>query len=200
MVTKWKLSSEGSNRKYDAMKLTTAILAGACSALLLCGCATNSARIGALPNVPEIQPPKGQVFAFSLRAKGIQIYECQARKDDATQFEWSFKAPEADLFDRRGRKAGTHYKGPTWESKDGSRVVGETPRFYPADSNSIPWLLLRVVGQQTGPAGGTALSGALFIQRVNTAGGQAPPTGCSNAHDIGRKALVPYATDYVFYK
>jgi hypothetical protein len=38
-----------------------------------------------------------------------------------------------------------------------------------------------------------------FIQRVNTAGGVAPVTGCRAAKDVGKRALVPYTTDYVFY-
>jgi hypothetical protein len=39
------------------------------------------------------------------------------------------------------------------------------------------------------------------VQRVNTQGGIAPATaGCSQAADIGKKALVPYTADYVFYR
>jgi hypothetical protein len=66
--------------------------------------------------------------------------------------------------------------------------------------NSIPWLLLRVVGDEPGPTGGTTLAGTAFIQRVNTEGGVAPGAGCKSAKDIGKKALVPYSTDYVFYR
>ena len=65
---------------------------------------------------------------------------------------------------------------------------------------AIPWLLLRVVGDDPGPGGGTFFSGTTFIQRINTAGGKAPVTGCKNAGDIGKKALVPYSTDYVFHR
>ncbi len=39
-----------------------------------------------------------------------------------------------------------------------------------------------------------------FIQRLNTAGGSAPATGCSVATDVGRKAFVPYRADYFFYE
>jgi hypothetical protein len=28
----------------------------------------------------------------------------------------------------------------------------------------------------------------------------APVTGCKSAKDTGKKALVPYTTDYVFYR
>jgi hypothetical protein len=39
-----------------------------------------------------------------------------------------------------------------------------------------------------------------WIQRVNTAGGIAPADGCSIAADVGKKILVPYLADYVFYR
>ena len=75
--------------------------------------------------VPEaLRAPADQVLAFELRATGVQIYECRARKEDPAQFEWIFKAPEADLFDVSGQRVAKHYGGPTWESSDGSRVVG----------------------------------------------------------------------------
>jgi hypothetical protein len=65
---------------------------------------------------------------------------------------------------------------------------------------AIPWLLLQVVGTQSGPALGHKLTYTTYIQRVNTVGGIAPADGCSVATDVGRKALVPYMADYVFYR
>jgi hypothetical protein len=41
------------------------------------------------------------------------------------------------------------------------------------------------------------LSKTTFIQRVNTAGGVAPTTACTEA---GAIAFVPYTTDYIFYR
>jgi hypothetical protein len=169
-------------------------LASACSALLLFGCATDSTRTDALPNVPDVQPSEGQTFAFSLKAKGVQIYECQAKKGDATQFEWVFKAPEADLFDRNGRKVGTHFKGPTWKSKDGSSVAGEKPRPYVKDSNAIPWLLLGAKQNE----GAGVFSKVTSIQRVNTVGGK-PPTGGCDGTSVGKEIRVPYTATYYFY-
>ena len=46
---------------------------------------------------------------------------------------------------------------------------------------------------------GAMKSGTTFIQRVNTSGGLAPPTGCTAPADIGHQAFVPYTADYVFY-
>jgi hypothetical protein len=37
------------------------------------------------------------------------------------------------------------------------------------------------------------------IHRVNTAGGVAPSTGCSESENVGAKAFVPYTADYFFY-
>jgi hypothetical protein len=65
---------------------------------------------------------------------------------------------------------------------------------------AIPWLLLQVVGAEVGPTGGDRLSETTFIQRLTTAGGVAPTTGCAQAVDVGRRALVPYTADYFFYK
>jgi hypothetical protein len=68
------------------------------------------------------------------------------------------------------------------------------------ESGAIPWLLLQVVGAQGGPTGGETLTATTYIQRLNTSGGIAPSTGCAQSADVGKKALVPYEADYVFYK
>lgn len=47
--------------------------------------------------------------------------------------------------------------------------------------------------------GGTALSQTTFIQRVKTAGGVAPASGCDETN-YGKQVLVPYTTDYYFYR
>src|SRR5206468_420762 len=87
--------------------------------------------------------PATEVLSLETEATGVQIYECNAGKDVPTRFEWVFKAPEADLFDRAGNKIGKHYAGPTWESNDGSKVVGEVKAQNAGpDSGAIPWLLL----------------------------------------------------------
>jgi uncharacterized protein DUF3455 len=44
------------------------------------------------------------------------------------------------------------------------------------------------------------LTRTTFIQRLNTSGGIAPSTGCTQPIDLGTKALVPYTADYFFYK
>jgi hypothetical protein len=68
------------------------------------------------------------------------------------------------------------------------------------EPGAIPWLLLQVVGAQDGPTGGDTLTATTFIQRLNTSGGIAPSTGCTEPAHVGKKDLVPYEADYVFYK
>src|SRR6266542_862543 len=89
---------------------------------ILAGCAT--AQPLPPPEVPAaLRPPAGQSLYLEALATGVQIYECSQKPDSA--YEWAFKAPEASLADRSGHSLGKHYAGPTWESSDGSTVVGE---------------------------------------------------------------------------
>src|SRR5262249_2500415 len=90
---------------------------------LLAGCATTAPNA---PQVPDdLQVPATQVLSRETFASGVQIYECVQNRENPTRYDWVFKAPQADLFDAAGRKIGKHYAGPTWESNDGSKVVGE---------------------------------------------------------------------------
>ena len=83
---------------------------------------------------------------LELDADGVQIYTCEAKGGG---FEWSFKAPEANLFDKEGRQVGTHFAGPTWKIDDGSEVVGEVAATADApDPSAIQWLLLRAKTHQ----------------------------------------------------
>ena len=95
----------------------------------------------------------------------------------------------------------------TWEnSRDTSTVwAAATPDTTSTDSafvkpGAVAWVLLAVVGSQEGPTGGDTLTEATFVQRLNTAGGVAPSTGCSGPTDVGNEAFVPYTADYFFYR
>src|SRR5712664_4787153 len=163
--------------------------------LLVGGCASLQpppARV----NVPEkLTPGAGESLAMIVSARGVQIYECRARKDQAGEYEWAFVAPEADLFDGRGRKVGRHYAGPHWESVDGSKILGAVKERAEAPvAGAIPWLLL--TAKSVGPDG--AFSRVKSIQRVNTAGGAAPTTDCSQA-TAGTPARINYTADYYFF-
>ena len=147
-----------------------------------------------------------------LEAVGTQNYICLP---SAAGVAWTFFGPQATLFKDNGGQIITHFLSPnpdesgtaraTWQhSKDTSTLwaaaiaSSSDPRFVAP--GAIPWLLLRVVGDQPGPSGSDQLLETTLIQRLNTSGGMAPSTGCSRAADVGAKALVSYTADYVFYK
>ena len=94
---------------------------------------------------------------------------------------------------------------PAWQDSDDSSAVwaaalasSQDPAFVAADA--IPWLLLEAAGDRRGPTGGKGLVRTTFIQRLNTAGGRKPETGCSATEHIGAAKFVPYTADYFFYR
>jgi hypothetical protein len=173
-----------------------------------------------MPPVPlAIQVPAGNTPFLEGHALGTQNYVCLP---SASGFSWTFFGPQATLFVTLGfghshiqQQITTHFLSPnpdesgtarpTWQSSlDTSAVWGRSVASS-IDSNfvapgAIPWLLLQVVGAEPGPTGGAFLMQTTFLQRLNTSGGMAPSTGCSQSTDVGATALVPYTADYVFYK
>jgi hypothetical protein len=172
------------------------------------------------PPVPAgLQAPEGTIAFLEGHATGTQNYICLP---SGAGFAWTFFSPQATLFtdfkvfqkDIR-QQIITHFLSPnpdenglgraTWQSSiDTSAVWAKTsksssdPNFVAA--GAIPWLLLEVVGAQAGPADGTILTPTVAVQRLNTRGGVAPSTGCSQPTDVGATALVPYTADYFFYR
>ena len=144
-------------------------------------------------NVPDkLKPRANESLALIVPAKGVQIYECRAKSDQAGGYGWAFVAPEADLFDASRRKIGTHYAGPHWEATDGSKISGRVKESAAAPrADAIPWLLLAT--KSVGSLG--SFSEITSIQRVNTVGVVAPRTGCSQ-YTVGTTARIPYMADY----
>lgn len=139
--------------------------------------------------------PAGEVLTLRAHAVGAQIYRCSADKNDASRFEWLLKAPEADLFDQSGERLGKHYAGPTWEARDGSKVVGEVAaRADSSDANAVAWLLLTVKAA----SGSGVFTSIRFVQRLRTAGGTAPREEC-NPGAAGTEVRAPYSAEYWFY-
>lgn len=163
-----------------------------CIALFMMGCSNNPAQpVYNNPVVPDaIKVLPNESLKFTAKAKGVQIYECDTIAPD--QYGWVFKAPEAELFDEKGAKIGLHFKstGPTWESADGSRVVGKKLKEVEAPvADAIPWLLLE---------GSSNFSWVTKIQRVDTRGGKAPSEACDQK-TVGKQIRVPYTATYYFY-
>ena len=163
--------------------------------LALIGCA--GAPATAPPDVPaNLRPPVGQVLFLETLASGVQVYECSAKAEQPSSYEWAFRAPEATLADRSGRSIGKHYAGPTWESVDGSTVVGEAKARDPGPSPSaIPWLLLSAKAS----TGAGIFAATKSIQRLQTVGGIAPPAPCG-AGNVKQVTRVPYTARYYFYR
>jgi Protein of unknown function (DUF3455) len=163
-------------------------------ALLVPGCANLPPSISRVSVPDELSAGANESLVRIVPAKGVQIYECRARKD-AGGYEWTFVGPEADLLDARGKPIGRHYAGPSWESTDGSKIVGALRERVDAPAaDAIPWLLL--AAKSVGPAG--SFSKVTSIQRVSTVGGMAPKAGCSEA-TAGIPARIPYTADYYFF-
>ncbi len=142
-----------------------------------------------------IAVPSGQRVLLKASAKGVQIYVCKAAESAPRIYEWTLEAPEADLFDEEGQKIGRHYVGPTWQSTDGSKVVGKLRSHVDApDATAVPWLLLDVKSTE-----GTGIfSKVKYIQRVETSGGKAPASGC-DADRTGAEMRVDYTATYYMY-
>ena len=166
------------------------------------------------PQVPAaIQVPTGHKAYLQGHALGTQNYVCLPSATGG--FAYSLFTPQATLFNHHDREITTHFFGPNpvengviraaWQhSRDTSTVWGAAiasstdPAFV--TPGAIPWLLVQKTGVQDGPTGGDALSITTFIHRVNTTGGAAPGTGCAASTDVGRRAFVPYTSDYIFYR
>jgi Protein of unknown function (DUF3455) len=140
-----------------------------------------------------VAPPQGTTLLLEVGADGVQIYTCESK---ANGFEWTFKAPEANLFDNQGRQIGTHFAGPTWKLSDGSTVVGEvTAKADAAEPGAIQWLLLRAKSHE----GSGNLSEVAYIRRTDTTGGVAPKTGCDASH-LSQQVRMRYSATYQFLR
>ncbi|MFM2399684.1 MAG: hypothetical protein RL341_1841 [Pseudomonadota bacterium] len=167
-------------------------------AALLTACGTATQAVPKTAAVPANLVPQGERAVFTWPAKGVQIYECKAAAAGAASPApaWAFVAPEAELFNAKGEKVGTHGAGPYWQHNDGSRIVGKVKERADAPAaGAIPWLLLTAASQ--GSAG--VLAQVTSVQRVATVGGVAPAAGCAAAADVGKQARVPYTADYVYF-
>jgi Protein of unknown function (DUF3455) len=140
-----------------------------------------------------VPPPAGATKVLEVAGDGVQIYACAAAA--AGKYAWTFKGPEANLYDAQGRQVGTHFAGPGWKLEDGSAVAAETLDKADAPRGAgVQWLLLKV----TKHSGNGALDPVDLIRRADTKGGLAPKTGCDAAH-VGAVARIHYTATYQFF-
>ena len=155
---------------------------------------TNAAENTNGPELPaqcsSIEVPDRNQLAFHVFARGVQVYKWNGTS-------WDFVAPVASLFAEKNffGEVGTHYMGPKWESKSGSKVearrvsgTGCTP-----DPTAIAWLLL----SKYDTSGAGIFASTTYIQRVNTTGGLAPAVAGTTINQVME---VPYTAEYYFYR
>ena len=166
------------------------------------------------PDVPT-NIAVGTEFKLFARghAVGTQNFIC-APTAGGSGVEWRFIGPQATLFEN-GVQTATHFHSmnpsrnneiqATWQHSGDTSAVWATRFDGSLDSayvapGAIEWLLLDVSGQVAGPTGGTKLSKARWIQRINTIGGAKPSAGLCTAATLNTRVFVPYEADYYFYQ
>ena len=173
--------------------MNTRIFSGITLLLAMTGCATTNLPPLIVPDA--LQVPAGQKLVLDARATGVQIYVCNTANAAPAQARWILKAPEATLSDAAGSVVARHFAGPSWESPDGSKVVGavQAKQDDPA-GKAIPQLLLSAKS-----VSGTGIfSHVTYIQRLATDAGNAPTSGCTSA-EMDKETRVPYSARYRFY-
>jgi hypothetical protein len=143
-----------------------------------------------------VQVPSGHRVVLESVGVGDITYECRDKANAPGQHEWVFAGPMAELRDRQGRSIGRYYGPPaTWAASDGSALTGAQLAVAPAGDGNIPLQLVKA-----NPATGQGvMSGISHIQRVATKGGVAPASAC-DAGSKGKREIVKYQADYIFYK
>jgi len=152
--------------------------------------------IPATVTLPE-DPHSNHKRVATYFAVGVQKYKAQL-KAGASTYEWVLVGPQADLYDNRNAKVGTHGVGPHWQLSPKDSIFAQ--QFSPArtapspEPNTVDWLLLM-------PKAGTTPTGifkhVLYIQRIATKGGKAPATLPASATEM---VEVPYTAIYRFSK
>ena len=134
--------------------------------------------------------PENSSIVLALIADGVQIYE--SKPNPAGGFQWSLKAPEAELKNSAGEILGKHGAGPSWTLNDSSGVVGSVPPLKnSAAPAGIPWLLVAVKAR----SGSGILDKVDYVMRVATEGGVAP---AEPPKTQGETAKAKYHAIYLF--
>ncbi|HET9832118.1 MAG TPA: DUF3455 domain-containing protein [Vicinamibacterales bacterium] len=200
----------------------TAARVAAVGLMVMTGVGAARAEDITVPSVPgNLNVDEGNEVFLVGHGVGTQNYVCTTSATSVSGFAFSLFTPEATLFNGEGKQLITHFFSPngdptvkppeagtirvTWEdSRDSSRVwamlLEQSTNEQFVQKDAVAWLKLQTVGVDAGTTGSGRLTKVTFIQRLNTAGGLAPKSGCSTFEDLGRRAFVPYTADYFFYK
>ncbi len=139
----------------------------------------------------QIMPGDGNKVFLVGHGVGVQIYTCSGSV-------WSSAVPRANLYGDNGKLIITHFAGPSWQAKDGSKAVGTVVNKVTPDLSAIPWVLLSakttpgqtVTGSWTrrSSSGSTPLAASSPRPRTATRQRQAPwssprtrPSTCSGS-------------------
>ena len=170
---------------------------GAAVLLAACGTMVPGTPMFSQDSLPEtIKVPMGNKVALETVGAGDITYECRDKANTPGATEWVFVGPKATLNDRSGKQIGTYYGPPaTWEAMDGSKITGTQVAVAPSSTGNLPYQIVKA-----NPAVGSgAMTGVTFIQRVALKGGVAPASECSAATK-GKREVVKYQADYIFWK
>ncbi len=186
-----------------AAVMAMTLLAASCNKEDHDGIVTPALRISqseslSIPSAIELPADQGgHERVVTYYAEGVQKYV--AREIPGTspvRYEWSFVAPQANLYDKSGAHVGTHTAGPSWQLSPSDSIFAQA--FTPArtapspEAGNIPWLLLKTKEGKTATG---IFSSVDYIQRIGTTGGVAPATAPSYG---GQTADVPYTAIYRF--
>jgi hypothetical protein len=134
--------------------------------------------------------PENSSIVLALVADGVQIYESEPNSSGG--FQWSLKAPDAELKSLTGEILGKHGAGPSWTLNDGSSIIGNVPALKnSASSTGIPWLLVAVKSK----SGSGILNQVDYVMRIATEGGVAP---VEPPKAEGETAKIKYHAVYLF--
>jgi hypothetical protein len=193
------------NKKGGLALIFLALLSGACNrdkdatppppAFLI----TQSESLAIPASIDFPANAAGHTRVATFYAEGVQKYVAKEKPGtNPVSYEWSFVAPQANLYDITNSKVGSHTAGPSWQLSSSDSIFAQA--FTPAktapspDPGSIPWLLLK-------PKEGKIATGLFanvdYIQRIATIGGVAPASAPAGP---GETKEVKYTAIYRFTK
>jgi hypothetical protein len=142
-------------------------------------------------HIPEIlKPPKGSRLLLQAYGRGFQRYHCPVKAAVPHAILFTGDGDEGDL-------VAIHFEGPTWQSSDGSFVVGDAQNathFTAPDPDGVDWL--KVPTKLIGGTPGGQFANVTHVLRLHTDGGKPPPQGCE---DNQTEVMVEYSARYLFF-